>query len=297
VATILLTGSHGLIGRHVSTLLTSAGHRVVPFDIAADPRQDIRDPAALAQAVAGVDAIIHLASAMGVEFCHAHPEYVEHVILGGTSNLLHAAAAAGVRQVVYASSSEVYGNSPDPLLHEEAVKRPISTYGRCKLAAEARCQEFAAATGATVTMLRYCNVYGPGQRTEFVVARFLHQALAGEPLTIYGDGQQVRCYTHVADAAAATVAALERQGGAVAINVAHPEPWTVAQLAAAVAEMVPGVQTVHIPFGQGIRTAAQEVFRRIPVADKAERLLGWRARISLREGLRLTLGALQGVGR
>ncbi|AQS68543.1 NAD(P)-dependent oxidoreductase [Streptomyces pactum] len=246
---VLVTGGAGFIGSHVVEELRAHGHEPVGFDVREDPGADVRDPAAVARALAGVDAVCHQAAMVGLGDGFADAvQYVSRNDLG-TAVLLAAMAEAGVRRLVLAGSMVVYGEGryacgrhgvvrPGPravadldagrfepacpvcgdelspgLVDEDAPADPRNVYATTKLAQEHLAAAWARATGATAVSLRYHNVYGPRmpRDTPYAgVASFFRSALArGEAPRVFEDGRQRRDFVHVRDVAAANVAALE----------------------------------------------------------------------------------------
>ncbi|WP_251095973.1 NAD-dependent epimerase/dehydratase family protein [Streptomyces sp. Caat 7-52] len=255
---VLVTGGAGFIGSHVVEALTARGHEAVVFDVRADPAADVRDPAAVARAVAGVDAVCHQAAmvGLGVGFGDA-AEYVSRNDLG-TAVLLAGMAEAGVRHLVLAGSMVVYGEGryacprdgvvrPGPravadlearrfeprcpvcgtalspgLVGEDAPADPRNVYATTKLAQEHLAAAWARSTGGSAVSLRYHNVYGPRmpRDTPYAgVASFFRSALArGEAPRVFEDGRQRRDFVHVRDVAAANVVALEARSAPGALT-------------------------------------------------------------------------------
>ncbi|MFE3634992.1 NAD-dependent epimerase/dehydratase family protein [Streptomyces cellostaticus] len=246
---VLVTGGAGFIGSHVVDALRARGHEPVVYDVRDDPGADVRDPAAVARALAGVDAVCHQAAMVGLGDGVADAaEYVSHNDLG-TAVLLSAMAGAGVRRLVLAGSMVVYGEGryecpahgvvrPGPraeaalaagrfepdcpacgaeltpgLVAEDAPADPRNVYATTKLAQEHLSAAWARCTGGTAVSLRYHNVYGPRmpRDTPYAgVASFFRSALErGEPPRVFEDGRQRRDFVHVRDVAAANVTALE----------------------------------------------------------------------------------------
>ncbi|MEU1013592.1 NAD-dependent epimerase/dehydratase family protein [Streptomyces sp. NPDC005890] len=246
---VLVTGGAGFIGSHVVEALAARGHEPAVFDVRADPGADVRDPAAVARAVAGVDAVCHQAAMVGLGAGLGDAvEYVSRNDLG-TAVLLSAMAEAGVRHLVLAGSMVVYGEGryacprdgvvrPGPravadldagrfeprcplcgaelapgLVGEDAPADPRNVYATTKLAQEHLAAAWARSTGGSAVSLRYHNVYGPRmpRDTPYAgVASFFRSALArGEAPRVFEDGRQRRDFVHVRDVAAANVVALE----------------------------------------------------------------------------------------
>ncbi|MFI1720822.1 NAD-dependent epimerase/dehydratase family protein [Streptomyces sp. NPDC020489] len=249
---VLVTGGAGFIGSHVIDALRAHGHEPVVYDVREDPTADVRDPAAVTRALAGVDAVCHQAAMVGLGNGVADAaDYISHNDLG-TAVLLTAMADAGVRRLVLAGSMVVYGEGryacprhgvvrPGPrvvadlsagrfeppcprcgaalspgLVGEDAPVDPRNVYATTKLAQEHLAGAWARVTGCRAVSLRYHNVYGPRmpRDTPYAgVASFFRSALArGEAPRVFEDGRQLRDFVHVRDVAAANVAALENGG-------------------------------------------------------------------------------------
>ncbi|MET8830511.1 NAD-dependent epimerase/dehydratase family protein [Streptomyces sp. NPDC004610] len=256
---VLVTGGAGFIGSHVVDALLARGHEPVVYDIRRDPAADVRDPDAVARALAGVDAVCHQAAKVGLgEGVADAADYASHNDLG-TAVLVAAMAGAGVRRLVLAGSMVVYGEGrytcpahgvvrPGPrtaadlaagrfeplcpecgkdlapgLVGEDAPADPRNVYAATKLAQEQLCAAWARATGGTAVSLRYHNVYGPRmpRDTPYAgVASFFRSALArGESPRVFEDGGQRRDFVHVRDVATANTLALEAAPAPGALTV------------------------------------------------------------------------------
>ena len=224
--TYLVTGGAGFIGSNVVEALVKSGARVRVLDNLSTGRRanlaavadsiewheaDLRDADAVRRAVSGVDVVLHQAAMASVPRSVAEPLTANEVNVTGTLHVLLAARDAGVRRVVIASSSSVYGNSPTLPKVETMAVEPLSPYAVGKLAAERYCQAFSEVYGLPTMGLRYFNVFGPRQdpNSEYaaVIPRFLTAMLRGEAPTIYGDGQQSRDFTYVDDVVQANLLA------------------------------------------------------------------------------------------
>lgn len=212
----LVTGGGGFIGSHLVRELVGRGERVRVLDdesvgsreriadVLADVEwlsADVRDAAAVRRACAGVEMVLHHAALASVPQSIANPETTHAVNVTGTLNVLEAARRAGVKRVVFASSSAVYGDSPVTPKVETLPTWPLSPYGVQKLAAESYCRLWHTLYGLETVALRYFNVFGPGQdpRSEYaaVIPRFIAAALAGRAPVIYGDGEHSRDFIPV----------------------------------------------------------------------------------------------------
>ncbi len=283
---VLLTGGAGFIGAHVARELRRHGLEPVSFDLrAAEGMQSIvgnvLDAPAVATAMAEVDAVVHLASMLSVEATERDPRGTLDVALLGTRNVC--AAVLARQRVVFASTSEVYGDAAVVPTPESCAPSPKSVYGVAKLAAEAYVR-----TLGDSTILRYFSVYGPAQRPSFVIPRFVQQALEGRPLTVYGDGAQVRAFCHVEDVARATVAALlVPHARGRTYNVGNPdEPIRMVDLARRVIQVTGSTSSVEqVPFSDSDRSAEREIYRRVPDVTAAAKGLGYEPTIGLDEGI------------
>ena len=308
---VLVTGAAGFIGSHVCESLLRRGCTVRGIDAFTtfyDPdrkRANIealtRDTgfelvsddlltARLDEALDGVDLIAHLAGEPGVSGSWGphFPRYVDRNVLA-TQRLLEAANDRGVGRFVYASSSSVYGTDADTL-RAAGEPRPASPYGVTKLAAEALVGAYAG-IGLPTVSLRYFSVYGPRQRPDMAANRFIESLLDGRPLTVYGDGRQVRDFTYVDDIVEATVRALfaEVPSGAV-LDVASSQPTSVNTLVG------------HLEALVGSEAALDETDERpgdVPRTegdiDSARDQLGWKPTIDLRTGLQRQLDWHRGL--
>ena len=237
----LVTGVAGFIGSHLATALADRGADVVGIDCFTDyyprlfkdqnlaslrSRRNFRfteaalQTADLGTLLDGVTHVFHLAAQAGVrkswgrDFATYTSQNVD-----ATQRLLEAVKHHRLDKLVYASSSSVYGDAVAMPMREDAVPQPVSPYGVTKLAAEHLCLLYHANYGVPAVALRYFTVYGPRQRPDMGFHRFLRAARAGEPITIYGDGEQTRDFTFVADTVAATMAAGERGRPGAVYNI------------------------------------------------------------------------------
>lgn len=258
---VLVTGAAGFIGSHLIDALLERGARVRTLDNLATGRRenlahtlerieyvegDIRDFATCRRACQDVVFLFHEAALGSVPRSLADPSTTIAVNVSGSANVFAAAREAKVRRVIYASSSSVYGDSEHLPKREGREGRPLSPYALSKVINEQLAETFARCYDMELIGLRYFNVYGPRQSPEgayaAVIPRFLKAYLAGEAPVIYGDGEQSRDFTFVADAVAATLLAAGAPRGAVgrAYNVAGGRRTTVNELAGAVREAVGG---------------------------------------------------------
>jgi len=304
---VLVTGGAGFIGSHVVGAYLAAGYHVTVLDDLSTGRiehvpegarfveADVRSAEARALvAEGGFTLINHHAAQVDVGCSVADPVTDASVNLLGLLNLLQGAQAGGVRRVILASSGgAIYGDGAALPTDEGAPKLPASPYGVSKLASEYYLATFAQLYEIEPVVLRYSNVYGPRQRSEGeggVVAVFSRRALQGEPLTVYGDGEQTRDMVYVADVAAANIAASRCPPARLesvdrcAYNIGTGVETSVNRLATLVAEFSGRAPRIRYAPGR-----SGEIRRSALAYDKAAREIGWRPRASLVEGIRSTV--------
>ena len=256
----LVTGAAGFIGSHLSSALLDRGTDVVGLDCFTDyyarsikeanldvnRRRDgfqfvdarIQD-ADLAALLNGVSHVFHLAAQAGVRKSWGRDFriYTDNNV-DATQRLLEACVHRRIERFVYASSSSVYGdNAPIPM-REDALPQPVSPYGVTKLAAEQLCYLYFVNHGVPATSVRYFTVYGPRQRPDMAFHRFFKAALSGDPIVLYGDGEQTRDFTFVGDAVAATIAAGDVGVPGRAYNIGGGSHVTVNHVLAIVERLV-----------------------------------------------------------
>ena len=300
-ATVLVTGGAGFIGSHLVDALAGLGARVRVLDDLSTGKAanldasrssveflkaDIRDARACAEACAGAAVVFHQAALGSVPRSIADPVATIAVNVSGTANVFAAARDTGVRRVVYASSSSVYGDSAALPKREGDEGRPLSPYALSKCMNEELAEVFARCYGMEFVGLRYFNVYGPRQDPHgpyaAVIPRFFEASLKGEAVTIYGDGEQSRDFTFVSDAVAANLRAAEAPAKScgVAYNVGGGERTTVNDLARLVSAVAGGTLAPrHEPPRPG------DVVHSLADLTRARAALGYLPRVGLAEGL------------
>jgi UDP-glucuronate 4-epimerase len=302
---LLVTGGAGFIGSHLVDRRLARGDRVVVLDdfndfydpaikrahVAghlSDPRfrlveADIRDREAVFRVFEEErpEAVVHLAARAGVRPSLVQPVLYEEVNCVGTLQLLDAAVAHGKPRFVFGSSSSVYGiNSKLPFSEEDPIERPISPYAATKRAGELHVFTAHYVHGIEAVCLRFFTVYGPRQRPEMAIAKFIRAIDRGDPITIFGDGSSRRDYTYVDDIVDGVEAALNRPPGFDIINLGGSSPVTLAELVAAIEEATGKKARVdRRPDQPG------DVPVTYAAVKKAEERLGFRARVPLAEGL------------
>lgn len=312
---ILVTGGAGFIGSHLVDALMEEGHEVTVIDNLSTGKitnvahhlgndrfhfvnDSILNAATLEQLVRQADLIFHLAAVVGVKYVVEDPLQAIIVNVRGTENVLELAFKYWVRTVI-ASSSEVYGKSTAvPLREDEDRILGPTTVPRWSYSdAKAIDEYFALAyakKGLPVTIVRYFNAYGPRLDPRgygSVIARFFTQALRGEPITVYEDGQQTRCFTYVADTVRGTIlAGTVREAIGQIFNIGSNREITIGELAERIRALTGSRSEIaYVPYTSAYGIDFEETRRRVPDVTRARQILGFEAQTSLDEGLRLTL--------
>jgi UDP-glucose 4-epimerase len=317
---VLITGGAGFIGSHLADGLLQEGAAVTVIDNLSTGHRanlehnlgsgrfrfvegDVLDKEAMEPLIQGHDLICHLAAIVGVRRVLADPLQSIVQSIGGTEIVLALARKYG-RRVLFASSSEVYGKSAQVPFAEDDDRVLGSTqvarwsYATAKALDEHLCLAYYA-QGLPVSIVRYFNAYGPRMDEKgyaSVVATFIGQALANQPLTVHHDGQQTRCFTYVGDTVRGTILAATRDDvlGEV-FNIGSEQETSVLELAWLVLQLTGSVaELVFVPYSEAFGATFEAVPRRVPDTSKAARLLGFRAAVPLEQGLRETIAWFQG---
>ncbi len=288
---VLVTGGAGFIGSHVVDKLRDHGHEPVIYDLRPSPWPEhadvatvigqVTDAVALAEALAGCDAVAHLAAVADVNDVHAEPHDAEQVNARGTAAVLEGARQAGVTRVVYASTIWVYSDTEDETVSETTLlPPPAHLYTATKLAGELYCKSYQELYGINYTILRFGIPYGPRAREAAVIPAFVNKAFAGEPLTLSGDGMQSRRFVYVEDLAEGVVAGLGDLAENRVYNLSSDEDVTIKQIAELVQETVGNTEIIYGPARPG------DLGSKIVVSDRAREELGWTASTPFRDGVR-----------
>jgi UDP-glucose 4-epimerase len=299
---ILVTGGAGFIGSHVVDAYVAAGHDVAILDnfstgseanlnpAAEIHRIDVRDRAEVDRAIASFrpEVVNHHAAQSEVPKSVADPGYDAHVNIVGGLHVLKACADHGVRKVIFSSTGGALYGEPDVVpTDEDHPLRPLSPYGTSKVCFEQYLGTFHRTFGLSYTVLRYANIYGPRQDFHAeegrVIAIFASRMLEGRPATIDGDGGQSRDMLHVGDVATANLAALER-GASGTFHISTGIAVTVSDLFRKLALLT----DYKLPPQSGPARKG-DVYRIALDNSRAQRELGWGPRVSLEEGLSLTV--------
>jgi UDP-glucose 4-epimerase len=299
----LVTGAAGFVGSHLVGALLARGDAVVALDhrlrgkclsdtviartVAVEA--DIFDAMAVAHAARDCVAIFHCAAMVGVAAYTSQPARTMEVEEVGLRNVCAAAIAQKGTRVIYASSSAVYGRADGRALEETLVVAPVSNYGIAKRFGELYLAAAHAEHGLQSAALRIFNIYGPGQDDRLVIPRFIREALANEPIVIYGDGAQTRDFVYVGDAVTGALACAEQLGGFEIVNVCSGLDTAIKTLAERVIALTGSRSRVEHREQPAARTAF-EIERSVGSREKLARLVA-QPPTPLDDGLRRTIAA------
>jgi UDP-glucose 4-epimerase len=244
-------------------------------------RGSILDLELLQSLIKGADAVVHLAAQAGIRYCNEHPFKANMVNAAGTLNVVVSCHKLGVKKLVYASSSSVYGDPVKVPMDESHQTDPNNGYGASKLAGEKYCTSYARAYGMDLTCLRYFSVYGPRGRPDQVLYSFAKKASAGEPPVIYGDGSYSRDFTYVSDVVSATILSLYRDSdtGRV-LNIGYGKDFKMIDVARKIIEHYGSA--LNPKFAE---QSAGDFSKTLCDNEGAKRSLGWRPEVAFDEGL------------
>jgi len=284
----LVTGGAGFIGSHVVVQLLQKGAHVKILEIPGKGETlqekgaeliegDLRKPDDVRRAVEGVDGIFHMA-VLPLNPSTENPRLCLEVNVDGSFNVFDAAHELGVKKVVFSSASSVYGDTLE-VMDEQHPLMARTIYGASKIAGEALLRAMASTSKLDHVTLRYMNVYGPYMGFGLVHS-VLSRIASGQPPTINGDGSQSFDFVHVSDVAGATVRAMESDVTDETFNVGSGDEKTVRDVVFTLLELT------RSPLQPEFRDVQVPMLRRVGSSDKAARLLGWRATIPFREGMR-----------
>ncbi len=306
---IVVTGGAGFIGSHVVDALLARGDQVIAidsFDPFYDPRtkrnnlagasesaafrlieEDVRDCSALVKALedAPCDGMIHLAAAVGVRPSIADPSRYAAMNVEGTASVLELARKKEIPRFIFGSSSSVYGDrSGGAFAESDPVDSPISPYAATKRAGELLCHSAHRDTGLALMCLRFFTVYGPRQRPDLAIHKFVSMIERGEPITLYGDGTTRRDYTHVTDITAGVLAALDHTANGnefEIVNLGGGHPVMLDELVHSLESILRTKAIVErLPAQPG------DVTQTYASIEKASRLFGFKPSMNFDEGLR-----------
>ena len=317
---ILVTGGAGFIGSHLTEALLEQGHQVVVLDDMSTGNPEnlehlhelsgfrlvegsVLDERLLEPLIAEADLIYHLAAAVGVKLILEQLVETLESNVQGCENVIRLAHSTGNKKVILASSSEVYGKSPIvPWNEGDDIHLGPTSYGRWGYACSKMMDEFLGLAynkekGLPVVVIRFFNTVGPRQKGQYgmVLPRFVSQALAGEPITVYGDGTQSRCFTHVDDVVGAIIdiSHVPEAEGQV-FNVGNNSEIDINHLAELVKDTLGSSSPIsHVPYDQAYGVDFEDIARRIPGLEKIQSYIDFQPGSDLRPVIKIIASAQQ----
>jgi UDP-glucuronate 4-epimerase len=302
---ILVTGGAGFIGSHLIERLLKDGRACVcldSFDTFYSPEikrkniegfrahpdfrlveGDIRDPHSLTQATKAMEisSIVHLAARAGVRPSLEQPLLYQDVNINGTMNLLECARQTGIKKLVFASSSSVYGNNEKvPFNEDDRVDHPISPYAATKKAGELLCHTYYHLYGIAVTCLRFFTVYGPRQRPEMAIHAFTRKIEEGRPIQIFGDGTSQRDYTYISDIIDGVIQAVNRINGYQIFNLGESKTVSLMQLIAHIEDALG--KRAHV---ERLPEQPGDVLRTYADVSRARQYLEYDPKVTIQQGI------------
>jgi UDP-glucose 4-epimerase len=293
---VVVTGGSGFIGSHVVDVLSDAGHQVTVIDHRVRPHRDdvafedidLMDIASVISATKNAEHIFHLAAVSNVNYAYKYPVYSTALNVMGTTHVLEAARINGAKRVYLASTVWVYNGCPSLMAADESVPFYLNgaghIYTSSKMACEMICHNYNQLYSVPFTVLRLGIPYGPRMREELLIPVFIKKALAGQPLTVSGKGEQYRNFVYVRDLAEAHVLAMKDDAVNQTYNLEGPRKVTVLEVAEGIKKTIGDQVTIEfVPQRPGDFEGKQVT------ATKARTELGWAPQMSFEEGLRITI--------
>lgn len=277
---LLITGSRGFLGKRLCPKLKEKGYLIEHFDIL--DGLNITNPEQVNEFVKKNDIVLHLAAVADLNYAREHPKETMDINICGTINVLEACRKYK-KDLIFASTCCVYGNPDTHPVDENSFPKPTEIYAHSKLAGEHLILGYAKHFGIKYNILRLATFYGPEMRPALSPYIFLSKVIKGEPIEIHGTGKQTRTFTYVDDIADGIVAVLESKVWNEIINITTEEENSVLDLAKLAMETVG--KEVPLKF---VADRPGQIKKEQISAKKAKKLLNWEAKVSLREGLKLT---------
>jgi len=305
---LLITGGSGFIATHlIKYLQTFDKYEITVLDIVPPKAENVKfiqasisELTKIESILNNIDCVFNFATMIGVDNCAKNPDAVMQVNYVDTKNFFDLCVKKRIKKIIFTSSSEVYGNSEDIPYKEDAMLQPISTYAKCKMMIENYLMEISRTTKIKVGIVRFFNVYGPGQKEDFVSSIFVKAALTDKPLFIFGDGQQSRCFTYVGDAVKGVYSLFKYNKSSYEIvNIGSKFESTIEGLAKIILSSIPESKSKIVFKNYGIdsvRESYLEIKRRIPATDKARKLFDFEATTNIQDGIKnIALSYVKGI--
>ncbi len=300
---IVITGGAGFIGSHLTSTLVEMGNDVVVVDILLRgnkiPKEvqskiefhqvDVCDFDAMAKICKGADLIFHFAAILGVDIVADNPIETMETEVNGMQSVARAASTNGISKLIYASTSGVYGHiALEQSVSEEILIDPRTSYAMAKRYNEIYLASLFEEKGVHSVALRFFNIYGLRQDNRMVIPRFIEQALAGDPLTVYGTGEQTRDFTYIDDAIKATIHLAKSAKGFEIYNIANEKEATILDLAQIIIDVTSSASEIKL-INAPSKRYDYEVGRRYGSSEKLDKKVGYKPTTELDNGLRIIL--------
>ena len=300
---IVITGGAGFIGSHLTSTLVEMGNDVVVVDILLRgnkiPKEvqskiefhqvDVCDFDAMAKICKGADLIFHFAAILGVDIVADNPIETMETEVNGMQSIAHAASTNGISKLIYASTSGVYGHlALEQSVSEEILIDPRTSYAMAKRYNEIYLASLFEEKGVHSVALRFFNIYGLRQDNRMVIPRFIEQAFAGDPLTVYGTGEQTRDFTYIDDAIKATIHLAKSVKGFEIYNIANEKEATILDLAQTIIDVTSSASEIKL-INAPSKRYDYEVGRRYGSSEKLDKKVGYKPTTELDNGLRIIL--------
>tara|TARA_B100000029_G_scaffold116389_1_gene109188 strand:+ start:23907 stop:24797 length:891 start_codon:yes stop_codon:yes gene_type:complete len=290
---IAITGGSGFIGTSLVNLLKNQ-HEILILDRTPSQIQDIDffecdllESEKISGALEEIDIVIHLAAAVGVKLTEEDPLHTLNLNIQGTHNVLESCKKNNVKKIIFASSSEIYGEAQKVPIKETDPPMPITNYGVSKITGEEYVKAYSKTSSIKYSILRFFNAYGPGQSSSFVMSEFVSKAISNNTITIHGNGEQLRAFCHIDDIVNGINLCLTNGDNQIFNIGNNHEPITIYQLAKTIKEITDSESEItFLPFENTERKRTSEIMKRIPDITKAQEILGYSPRISLNEGIK-----------
>lgn len=290
---IAITGGSGFIGTNLVNHLKNE-HDILILDKTKSQIQDVDfiecnllESEKISDVLKGVDVVIHLAAAVGVKLTEEDPLYTLNMNINGTYNILQSSKINNVKKIIFASSSEIYGEAANIPIKETEPPIPITNYGISKITGEEYVKAFSKTSPMKYSILRFFNAYGPGQSNSFVMSEFVNKAISNKTINIHGSGKQLRAFCHVNDIVSGIHLCLTNGDNQIFNIGNNKEPVTISELAETIKKITNSSSEItFLPFENTERKRTSEILKRIPDITKAQKILGYTPRISLNEGIK-----------
>ena len=296
---IFITGGNGLIGKKVVNILDRAGHKIFSFDKIKKLKNtnnvtyfkgDILKEKDLNKIFKNnkFDIVVHLAANLGVKKTEINSYDCLNVNIQGTKNILKASVKCNIKKIIFASSSEVYGNGNNKPIKEESELMPKSAYGVSKVAGEYYVKAFYEKYKLDYNIIRFFNVYGPLQRDDFVISTFKKNINQNKTIKIFGSGNQIRSFCHIDDAAKAVSLVIKKGKKKQVYNIGNDsEPIRIIDLAKKMIKFSnkKRLKITKIPFNKSDRSFEREIFTRQPNIKKIRKHTKYKPTVNLSRGL------------